>query len=161
MAREIERKFLVRNDAWRRNSAPGVVMRQGYLNDVTREREPRASVRVRVAGERSWLNVKSATLGIQRLEFEYAIPVADAREMLASLCAGRTIEKTRHVVLHRGHEWEVDVFHGRNEGLVVAELELRAQDEAFEHPPWLGEEVSGDPRYYNVSLARNPYRSWG
>jgi len=161
MAREIERKFLLREDSWRRGAGPGVALRQGYLNDVTADSGSRASVRVRVAGERGWLNIKSVTLDIERLEFEYEIPVEDARQLLDALCGGRVVDKTRFRVRHAAHVWEIDVFHGLNEGLVVAELELGARDEPYERPPWLGEEISGDARYYNVSLARNPFCVWG
>jgi len=161
MALEIERKFLLRDDSWRRGAGPGVALLQGYLNDVTAESGPRASVRVRIAGEHAWLNIKSVTLDIERLEFEYEIPVNDARELLDAMCTGRVVDKTRFRVRYGAHEWEIDVFHGLNEGLVVAELELDARDESYETPPWLGEEISGDARYFNVSLARNPYSVWG
>ncbi|HHM05280.1 MAG TPA: CYTH domain-containing protein [Gammaproteobacteria bacterium] len=155
MATEIERKFLVSSDAWRARAGGGRRMRQGYLAG-----SERASVRVRVSGDQAHLNLKSATLGVCRREYEYAIPVAEAEEMLVHLCDGPLIEKTRYPVRHGSHLWEVDVFEGDNEGLVVAEIELDAEDEAFERPPWLGEEVSGDPRYYNVCLVKHPYKSW-
>ncbi len=130
-------------------------MRQGYLGEAES-----ASIRVRVAGSEAWLNIKSATLGIERLEYEYPIPVTDAEEMLDRLCRRPLIEKTRYRVPWHGHTWEVDVFEGENAGLVVAEIELGAPDEPFVKPPWTGEEVSDDRRYYNVCLVRHPYREW-
>lgn len=155
MATEIERKFLVRNDGWRAQAQPGKRYRQGYLTS-----DARSSVRVRVAGDQGYLNIKSATLGITRMEYEYAIPLHDAEEMLAHLRAGPLIEKTRYLVEHAGHVWEIDVFEGDNAGLVVAEIELQSQDETFALPGWAGEEVSHDPRYYNVSLVTHPYKDW-
>lgn len=155
MAREIERKFLLQNDAWRRDASAGVRMRQGYLT----QNGP-CSVRVRVAGERAYLNIKSATLGISRLEFDYPIPLADAEHLLEALCVGAPIHKTRYHVMHGGHLWEIDVFEGDNAGLVVAEIELQDPEEPFALPDWAGEEVSFDPRYYNVSLAMSPYKTW-
>ena len=155
MAEEIERKFLVTNDSWREHVIRHSKMRQGYLNDTKQ-----SSVRVRVAGDKAYLNIKSATLGVYRKEYEYAIPVNDANEMLSELAQQPLIEKTRYYVKHADHLWEVDVFEGDNAGLVVAEVELDHEEEAFERPPWAGEEVSGDPRYYNVCLAKHPYKAW-
>lgn len=155
MAIEIERKFLVRNDSWRAQAQPGQRYRQGYLAT-----DAQSSVRVRVAGERGYLNIKSATLGVTRMEFEYKIPQQDAEEMLDRLCTRPLIEKTRYIVEHADHAWEIDVFEGDNTGLVVAEIELQSQDEAFEIPDWAGEEVSHDPRYYNVSLVKHPFKDW-
>lgn len=156
MASEIERKFLTVSDAWRTEARRSVRYRQGYLG-----RAETSSVRVRVSDEAAYLNIKSATLGIERLEYEYPIPLADAHEMLDRLCHKPLIEKTRYFVEHAGHQWEVDVFEGDNAGLVVAEIELETPDEAFERPAWLGDEVSHDPRYYNVCLVEHPYREWG
>lgn len=155
MAAEIERKFLVTDERWRAEAESAQGFRQGYFGGTER-----ASIRVRVSGERAWLNIKSATLGISRQEYEYPVPLADAQEMLESLCSGPLIEKTRHFVRHEGHLWEVDEFFGDNAGLVVAELELASADEPFARPAWVGEEVSHDPRYYNVRLAQHPYREW-
>lgn len=155
MATEIERKFLVRDDSWRAAVERSRPMRQGYLPGLET-----ASVRVRLDGDRALLNIKSATLDVTRQEYEYPIPVADAEEILDTLCARPLIEKTRHFVPHAGHVWEVDVFSGDNAGLVVAEVELAHPDDAPELPPWVGEEVSADPRYYNVSLVRHPYKDW-
>ncbi|MCK9530679.1 MAG: CYTH domain-containing protein [Gammaproteobacteria bacterium] len=155
MATEIERKFLVISDDWRAAAEPGVHFRQGYLASTGR-----ASVRVRLEGQEANLNIKSATLGVRRSEFEYAIPLDDANEMLDQLCTGGLVEKTRYRVPVDGHVWEVDVFEGVNAGLVVAEIELNHEDEVFERPTWAGAEVSDDPRYYNVYLAEHPYTNW-
>jgi len=155
MAIEIERKFLVVDDAWRIAAAPGVRFLQGYLANSGRN-----SIRVRVGGNQAWLNLKSATPGVSRREFEYPVPVADAEEILETLCLRPWIDKTRYLVEHQGHRWEVDVFAAENHGLVVAEIELGAEDERFERPAWLGEEVSGDPRYYNARLVEHPYADW-
>jgi adenylate cyclase len=154
MPREIERKFLVTSDDWRALAHRRQRMSQGYLASGER-----ISVRVRIAGDESWLNIKSGGLVASRLEYEYAIPVAEARELLA-LAAGPIIDKTRHFVTHGGFEWEVDEFHGDNAGLVVAELELDSEDQEFPVPPWLGIEVTHLKRYYNVCLVTHPYSSW-
>lgn len=155
MGIEIERKFLVRGDAWRQSVDRQYQCRQGYLANTGH-----SSVRVRVMGERAMLNIKSATLGIRRDEYEYMIPVADAEQMLASLCQGHVIEKVRYLVPLGAHTWEIDVFAGDNAGLVVAEIELSNENEPFERPDWLGEEVSLDTRYYNVCLLDHPYKDW-
>jgi len=155
MAIEIERKFLLRDASWRDDVARSVTMRQGYL-----AAQPGCSVRVRVEGETAALNIKSATLGIERQEFEYAIPREDAQTMLRTLCGEHALSKVRHYVPHGNHTWEIDEFEGANAGLVVAEVELASRDETFARPPWLGAEVSDDPRYYNVRLLEHPYRDW-
>ncbi len=155
MATEIERKFLVKNDAWHKAVTKTSFYRQGYLAN-----SEGASVRVRAANGKGYLNIKSMTLGIQRQEFEYVIPLAEAEEMLDGLCVGPLIEKVRYLVEHQGHTWEVDVFEGANAGLVVAEIELQSDDEAFDLPDWVGKEVSDDHRYYNVCLVQHPYKEW-
>jgi adenylate cyclase len=155
MATEIERKFLLRNDSWRDAADAGTRFRQGYLIGAER-----ASVRVRIEGEVANLNIKSATLGIERQEYEYPIPLDDARQLLDTLCEQPQIEKIRYHVSYGDHLWEVDVFAGANAGLVVAEVELQHADEPFAMPPWAGEEVSHDTRYYNVCLAKHPYCEW-
>jgi len=155
MGTEIERKFLVKGEGWRAALRRSVDYRQGYMSEGDN-----ASVRVRISDRDAFLNIKSATLGIHRLEFEYPIPREDAEAMLDNICRRPLIEKTRHYVEHAGHTWEVDVFKGDNEGLVVAELELASEDEPFERPDWLGEEVSHEPRYYNVCLVQHPYKEW-
>lgn len=155
MAVEIEHKFLVRDERWRREVERSVRMRQGYLTS-----DARCSVRVRVAGDQGYLNVKSGTLGIQRSEYEYPIPLAEAEEILDTLCEQPLLEKTRHFVRFGGHLWEIDEFEGDNAGLIVAEVELSRIDEPFDLPDWLGADVSHDIRYYNSQLARHPYRTW-
>lgn len=155
MAREIERKFLVVSEAWKEAVERSELISQGYLCG-----DGGASVRVRIAGEMAFLNIKSATLGVSRHEFDYQIPLDEAREMLDILCRKPLIEKTRHYVRHGDHLWEVDVFKGDNAGLVVAEVELGHEEESFALPEWAGAEVSHDPRYYNVSLVSFPYREW-
>lgn len=152
---EIERKFLVLDESWRDAVRGSAYFRQGYLSE-----EARCSVRVRISGDQAWLNLKSVTLGAQRHEFEYAVPVADAQQMLDLLSCKPVIEKTRYFVDIGPHTWEIDVFEGENAGLVVAEIELDSPDEAFARPAWLGEEVTHDPRYYNTCLASTPYRHW-
>ena len=160
MAIEIERKFLVLNDSWRAAADAGVQLKQGYLSRVTGADAVRSSVRVRTEGIRAFLNIKSAALGIRRQEYEYALPLADAEEMLETLCISAVVEKTRYHVRVDAHVWEIDVFAGANAGLIVAEIELNDEDESFARPDWLGAEVSADPRYYNVCLAERPYCSW-
>jgi CYTH domain-containing protein len=152
MAVEIERKFLVIGDGWR--TADGVLYRQGYLN-----RDKTRTVRVRLAGEQAFLTIKGKTVGISRAEFEYAIPVADANDLLA-LCDGTLIEKIRHKITYAGILWEVDEFLGDNAGLVVAEVELQAADQQLELPDWVGVDVSDDARYYNSNLSSHPFLSW-
>ena len=154
MGKEIERKFLVKGDTWRA-LAKGRHYRQGYLNSA-KER----TVRVRTIDERAFLTVKGPNSGITRAEFEYEIPLEDARAMLEALAEKPLIEKTRYKIAMGGHVWEVDEFEGENAGLIVAEIELGSENEAFEKPEWIGEEVSGDPRYYNSSLIAHPYRTW-
>ena len=152
---EIERKFLVDGDAWRAEVRRREYFAQGYL-----AASERCSVRVRVGDGRAWLNLKGRLQGATRLEYEYEVPVAEANEMLDSLCALGRVEKWRHWVPHAGHEWEVDEFLGENAGLVVAELELGDEAEPFVRPPWLGPEVTEDLRYLNTSLASRPWRGW-
>jgi adenylate cyclase len=154
VAREIERKFLVRGTDWKTGST-GIRFRQGYLSSA-KER----TVRVRTEGARAVLTVKGLTTGVERLEFEYAIPVDDANRMLDAVCERPLIEKVRYRVPLGGHVWEIDEFDGDNRGLIVAEIELQAVDESFERPAWLGLEVSGDPRYFNSNLIHQSYRTW-
>ena len=161
MGIEIERKFLVAGDAWRDAAHEVVPMAQGYINDMgAMDRgEQKASVRVRIQGEAAFLNLKSRELGATRQEFDYAIPVADARALLA-LCVGGVIDKRRHYVRHEGHLWEVDEFVGDNAGLVVAEIELDRADGDFVKPAWAGKQVTDTARYYNLALASRPYGQW-
>ena len=161
MGIEIERKFLVTSDAWRGAAERVVRMAQGYLNDLgaVESGRQRCSVRVRIAGDQAFLNLKSRELGHTRQEFDYPVPVADA-EALLTLCTGGLIDKHRHYVRHAGHLWEVDEFLGENAGLVVAEIELQSADERFAPPPWMGAEVTELQRYYNLALAERPYAQW-
>ena len=161
MAIEIERKFLLANDDWRAGVESSEPIAQGYLvgAQALRDGTARASVRARLAGTQAWLNVKAARLGIERAEFEYPIPLDDAKDLLATLCDG-VLEKTRHHVRVDGVLFEIDEFGGDNHGLVVAEVELPAVDAPFPRPSWLGREVSALTRYYNVNLIAHPYRQW-
>lgn len=161
MGIEIERKFLLVGDGWREAAHEVVPMAQGYLNDleIVDSGAMNTSVRVRIEGEAAFLNIKSREAGPSRQEFDYAIPVADARALLA-LCVGGRIEKRRHYVQHAGHRWEIDEFLGDNAGLVVAEIELGSIDEAFARPAWIGAEATHAQRYYNLALASRPYSQW-
>ncbi|MCU0369846.1 MAG: CYTH domain-containing protein [Bacteroidales bacterium] len=154
MPQEIERKFLVRSDEFK-SLAKGEYIHQGFLSTV-KERV----VRVRIKGEEAWITVKGISKGASRAEFEYEIPFEDARFLLNHICEQPTISKHRYAVLFEGFTWEVDEFHGENEGLVVAEIELPAEDTPFDLPPWAGEEVTTDTRYFNASLVKNPYKNW-
>lgn len=154
MASEIERKYLVDVAVWKPRG-DGVLIKQGYLSS-SKERV----VRVRIEGGSAALTIKGVTTGITRAEYEYEIPLADAEAMLANLCEQPLIEKHRHREEHGGKTWEVDVFHGDNDGLVVAEVELASETEKISIPPWAVEEVSDDPRYYNANLLTHPYSRW-
>lgn len=156
MGVEVERKYLVDGDSWRAAVTQSTRIVQGYLADTGP-----AVVRVRVRGEHAYLTIKGTSNGISRSEFEYEIPVDDALDMLGELSSGPVIDKVRHLVPVGRHTWEVDVFAGDNAPLIMAEVELSAPDEQFEHPGWLGREVSDDQRFYNVNLARDPYSRWG
>jgi CYTH domain-containing protein len=155
MGKEIERKFLVEGDAWR-SLGQATRYRQGYLSTV-KER----TVRVRTIARQGYLTVKGVSRGIARAEFEYEIPFEDAETMLDTLCERPLIEKDRHRIPYGGHIWEVDEFFGENAGLIMAEVELEDEEEPLERPPWIGREVSDDPRYFNANLIANPYRDWG
>ncbi|WP_287598570.1 CYTH domain-containing protein [Thermomonas sp.] len=161
MGIEIERKFLPRGDGWRAAAHKVVPMAQGYLNDLALvdSGAMRASVRVRIEGDAAFLNIKSRELGTTRQEFEYPVPVAEARALL-ELCVGGLVEKNRHYVEHAGHLWEVDEFLGDNAGLVVAEIELASEDETFAQPDWVGVEATHAARYYNLALASRPFSQW-
>lgn len=155
MAKEIERKFLVKDDSWRAN-AIGRAYSQGYISTA----RPGQTVRVRIAGDSGYLTLKGPTTGITRAEFEYAIPVAEAKEMLETMCDRPLIQKTRYRLLAGNLVWEIDEFAGENTGLIIAEVELTSESQKIDEPDWLGKEVSGDPRYYNASLVKNPYCNW-
>lgn len=154
MGTEIERKFLLRDDSWRTGVNRSQDIVQGYLANTAL-----ASIRVRLSGPDASLNIKSMTLGAVRSEFDFPIPVGDARALL-ELCVRPLIEKTRHEVVHAGKVFEIDEFLGDNRGLVVAELEFTEESADFEKPPWLGDDVTNDPRYYNINLVTHPYRRW-
>jgi adenylate cyclase len=155
MAKEIERKFLLADDAWRSLVVRRRDMRQGYLANTDR-----TSVRVRISDAQAWLNIKSGALAAVRDEFEYEIPSGDARLLLDTVAQKPIVEKTRHWVPFDGFEWEIDEFHGRNEGLIVAEIELDFEEQSFSRPAWIGREVTDQPRYYNVNLVHRPYSTW-
>ena len=155
MGLEIERKFLVRNERWRDQVSRHFHIQQGYLIN-----ERRLVTRVRISGDQAFLTLKGETDGIKRSEFEYDIPLEDAEAMLATLSDGSVIEKTRHIVPFGNHIWEVDVFEGENDGLVIAEIELSDEAETFDKPDWIGEEVSTDIRYFNSNLIKHPYSNW-
>lgn len=161
MGIEIERKFRVVNEGWRAAAHAVIPMAQGYINDMAAmdNGSQKASVRVRIQGDQAFLNLKSRELGHTRQEFDYPIPVEEARELLA-LCVGGLIDKRRHLVRHGGLLWEVDEFLGDNAGLVVAEVELESAEQAFELPGWAGHEVTDQLRYYNLALASHPYARW-
>ena len=153
MAKEIERKFLVRDDSWRGGSA-GCPYIQGYLS-----RDPERMVRIRQAGTSAVITIKGISQGTARQEFEYSIPLSDA-DALMKLCLRPLIEKTRYEVEYHGKRWEVDEFRGENQGLVLAEIELTREDEPVDLPPWIGQEVSHDRRYFNANLVEHPYTRW-
>lgn len=154
MAKEIERKFLVKGDAWRA-LAQGTHYRQGYLNSV-KER----TVRIRTINEKAFLTIKGPTIGVTRQEYEYEIPHADCVQMLEHLAEKPIIEKNRYKIPHEGLIWEIDEFLGVNAGLIVAEVELSDENQVFNKPEWIGEEISSDPRYFNSNLVKNPYTTW-
>ncbi|HEY4092449.1 MAG TPA: CYTH domain-containing protein [Luteibacter sp.] len=161
MGIEIERKFLLAGDGWRAQVERSEPMAQGYLVGMgaIEGGHAKSSVRLRISGEQAWLNIKSATLGIERQEYEYAVPLADARHMLDTLADGR-VEKVRHHVMLDGAHFEIDEFTGANQGLIVAEIELDSADAAYPTPGWLGREVSDQVRYYNVNLIDRPFNTW-
>jgi adenylate cyclase len=154
MALEIERKFLVKADSWR-GLGPGVLYRQGYLVAAIGK-----TVRVRVAGEQAFLTIKGGTVGLVRSEYEYAIPVTEAVEMLDTLCESPLVEKYRYKIAIADLVWEVDEFLGENQGLIIAEVELRSADQPISLPDWVGAEVSHEARYFNSNLAKHPFTHW-
>jgi len=154
MPQEIERKFLVKNATFKTHGK-GEYIHQGFLST-----EKERVVRVRIKGNKAWLTIKGISKGASRAEFEYEIPLEDAKYMLENLCERPTIEKHRYLVTFAGFTWEIDDFHGENDGLVIAEIELPSEDTAFDLPEWIGEEVTHDARYYNANLVKNPFRNW-
>ena len=154
MAIEIERKYLLADSGWRAEVCDSQRLVQAYFAN-----SEKASLRVRIADDKAWLNIKGMTIGAARPEYEYAIPLRDAEEQLA-LCLPGQIEKTRHLVKRDGLIWEIDEFHGENAGLIVAEVELESENQHIPRPAWLGAEITGEARYYNVMLARQPFSQW-
>jgi len=155
MAKEIERKFLIRGETWR-SLARGISCRQGYLSTAKE-----CTVRVRIIGGEGFLTIKGVTIGAARAEYEYGIPASEADEMLTSLCEKPLIEKNRYKIAAGRMIWEIDEFTGENQGLIVAEIELENETQKIDLPEWIGQEVTGDPKYYNSSLTRNPFTRWG
>ncbi|QCU90212.1 CYTH domain-containing protein [Thiomicrorhabdus sediminis] len=168
MAREIERKFLLKNDDWKALAHQKTHFAQGYLNDISdaignnddNRICAKSSVRVRIEGEQANMNIKSLEIGLSRDEYEYPIPLADAEKMLKTLAVGPVIEKYRYLVKFAEHTWEIDEFLGDNQGLVVAEVEMQSEDESIELPNWLAREVTEEVRYYNISLSQRPFKVW-
>ena len=155
MATEIERKFLVTSDHWKQQITRTIPIQQGYFCLTER-----VSIRVRITDKQATLNFKSVNVGIQHTEYEYEIPIADARQMLELFCQQPIIEKTRYLLPDHGLTWEIDVFEARNSGLIIAEIELESVNQAIELPDWIGKEVTDDKRYYNPWLCKHPYRQW-
>ena len=151
---EIERKFLVTGDSWR-VAGDATRYRQGYLSV-----NPCCSVRVRVNHDQAYLTIKGKTVNATRAEYEYPVPVTHANELLDTLCERPIIEKVRYRVEYQGLVWEIDEFEGENSGLLIAEVELESEGQVIERPDWVGDEVTGDPRYYNASLVTYPYSQW-
>ena len=154
MALEIERKFLVIDDSWKPQVVRSHVLKQGYLAS-----SPGPTIRIRTSDESAFLTIKGKTIGISRVEFEYEVPMEEALDLL-KLSANTPIEKTRYIIKADGHVWEIDVFEGANQGLVLAEVELRSEDEQVVLPSWIGSEVSHDSRYFNSYLSQNPFNEW-
>lgn len=154
MAKEIERKFLVTSETWR-SLGVAIPYCQGYLHS-----DENSVIRVRIQGPEARLTIKGRPTGIVRPEYEYSIPMKDAKELLALTDQRKLVEKNRTKISYKGKVWEVDEFFGKNTGLVVAEIELQSEGEAFEKPAWVGKEISEDARYYNVSLSQHPYSEW-
>jgi adenylate cyclase len=154
MAIEIERKFLLCDDSWRTQVHASQRLEQAYLGGT------KCSVRVRIAGDQAYINIKSQQLGTTRLEFEYPLPTSDARQLIDEFAAGASIAKVRHLVTVDSFTFEIDEFFGENAGLIVAEIELQSAEQAYPKPAWLGQEVTDDPRYYNSNLVSWPFKKW-
>ena len=154
MAKEIERKFLI-DMSYVNELSGGRRISQGYIST-----SDKTVVRVRIKGDEAFLTLKGEIKGFTCSEYEYQIPLADAEKIIDELCSDGTVDKTRYEVAHGGHTWEIDVFHGKNEGLAVAEVELQDESENIELPKWVVREVTGDVKYFNVSLLNNPYSKW-
>ena len=154
MATEIERKFLVNVEALP-ELPTGQHIVQGYIPTADK-----TAVRIRIKGDRAWLTIKGANTGMSRLEFEYPIPLIDAEQMLQQLCTGGAIDKHRYEIEHQGFVWELDIFAGNNQGLIVAEVELSDETQQPALPNWISTEVTADPRYYNSNLMQHPFKDW-
>ena len=154
MGLEIERKFLLKNNSWKKEIKETIFIRQGYLNSKVER-----TVRIRIQGEQGVLTIKGKNQNVTRKEFEYQIPLDDALHLI-SMCEKPIIEKTRFLISSNRCTWEIDVFNGENKGLVIAEIELSSEKESFDIPNWLGKEVSSESKYYNSSLITNPYSNW-
>lgn len=159
MAREIERKYLLKNENWKSLAFQKTHFAQGYLNDITSE-QAKSSVRVRIEGAKANMNIKSLEIGLSRDEYEFSIPLEDARKMLDTLTVGPVIEKNRYLVRHEQHIWEIDEFMGDNAGLVIAEVEMDDEEETVALPKWAGREVTEEARFYNISLSKHPFNQW-
>jgi CYTH domain-containing protein len=154
MAIEIERKFLVNSDEYKQLALP-VYYKQGYLCNT-----PNAIVRIRIANNKGYITIKGKTCGISRTEFEYEIPTSEAHHLLSEMSLNKVVEKNRYKIKYAGNIWEVDEFLGENEGLIVAEIELKSEDATFDKPSWIGKEISTDSRYFNSNLSKNPFKNW-
>ena len=154
MGLEIEKKFLIKNDNWKETVLEEKEISQGYLSA-----NPNRTVRVRIMGKDGFITIKSKSKSSVRSEFEYEIPIDDAKELM-ELCEKPILAKTRHFVKHENHNWEIDVFEKENKGLVVAEIELTRENESFLIPDWIGNEVTEETKYYNSQLIQNPYSNW-
>ena len=159
MGIEIERKFLLKNENWKSLVTETRIIKQGYLQ-TGMETSQKSSVRIRISNNDANINIKSVDLNMVRQEYEYSIPLHDAEEMMATLCGDTVIEKTRYHVPYASHLWEVDIFEGENYGLQVAEIELGSEDESFDKPDWIADEVTEDRRYYNICLLKHPFKMW-
>lgn len=153
MAKEIERKFLV-DSSKLPTLTKGHIMKQGYVPTQG------ITVRARISDDEAFLTLKGRATGLTRSEFEYPIPVEDAQQILNELCAHPLIEKTRYLIPYGEHTWELDIFEGENKGLVVAEIELESENEVFDLPTWVTQEVSHDTKYRNSNLIENPFTNW-
>ncbi len=158
MAREIERKFLLKNQDWKNLAFKQTPFAQGYLTPL--DSYAKSSVRIRIEGDKANINIKSLEIGLSRDEYEYSVDLDDAKKMLATLAVGPVIEKVRYLVKFGQHTWEIDEFSGDNAGLVVAEVEMSDENESIEMPDWVGREVTQEKRFYNISLTDYPYCEW-
>ncbi|MBN1463476.1 MAG: CYTH domain-containing protein [Paludibacteraceae bacterium] len=154
MAIEIERKFLVNSDDYKQLALP-VYYKQGYLCN-----SPNTIVRIRIANNKGYITIKGKTCGISRTEFEYEIPTSEAHQLLSEMSLNKVVEKNRYKIKYAGNIWEIDEFLGENEGLIIAEIELKSENATFDKPSWIGKEVSTDSRYFNSNLSKNPFKNW-